>query len=172
MTNQDLWKELCIADGNYRMAHRAGRHDVDLSYDLYHKLKDEFKGIESEQTKNIIFSALDVPSERELALDLISFMDDSERTFFLEQLVDLASFQNGLLEFCQDMILELPRDYVIKNIEKIIDRILDVGSWEEYSAMIILCELLDNEKLAEKYMRRALESEDEEIREIGRIHSE
>jgi hypothetical protein len=37
--------------------------------------------------------------------------------------------------------------------------------------MIMLCKLLDNEKLPKKYTCRALESEDGEIQEIGRIHS-
>lgn len=55
----------------------------------------------------------------------------------------MASYVNGFAEECRDLILDLPRDWVMGNIEFEIEKMLIDGGYEEYRCLLELCYKLD-----------------------------
>ena len=88
--------------------------------------------IKKQDHPQIISAALDIPGERGLSLDLISALPISEGKNFFDKLVALASYVHGFTERCRDLILRLPHDWVMSNIEREIEIILKVYSIEFY----------------------------------------
>lgn len=101
-----------------------------------------------------------------MAIDLVSSYPESERVVFFKQLILMSSYVNGFTEECRNLILELPRDWVMKNIEAEIDGVLDNGGYEEYRCLLELCCELDRDLMI-KFAKRALDSSDEDIRDAG-----
>ena len=114
----------------------------------------------------IIRAALHKPHERGLALEIISLYPDSERTVFFDELLLLGSHVNGFTVKCHVLILTMPRDWVLTNIERAMATILDNGDYEEYRCLLGLCSKLDD-TLVTKFANQALLSDDEDIREAG-----
>jgi hypothetical protein len=106
--------------------------------------------------------------ERDLALELISILSPQKKEFFLEQLIHLGSFAHGATEKCWKLILDIPRDFVAKNIERCVDKMLVTHeNYEVYRCLLTLCRRLEYHELVRKIALRALNSSDDDIREAG-----
>jgi hypothetical protein len=117
---------------------------------------------------HILCSALDVPEERGLALELISLLPAPRRICFLGQLVSLGSYGHGFTEECWELISGLPRDFVSEHMEGEIENVLSIHeSYEEYRSLITLCQRLGYSGLAHNLTLCALESSDRDIHEVG-----
>ncbi|WP_419686034.1 hypothetical protein ACN22W_02270 [Burkholderia theae] len=144
--------------------------DADLWVNLkktfleYMRLKGVF--VRNPSAVSFVQGAFSVPDERALAIDLVSGYPDAERVIFFKQLVSMASYVNGFTERCRDLILDLPRDWVMKNIEAEVDELLADGDYEEYRCLLELCRKLDRELMV-KFARRALDSPDEDVKDVG-----
>ncbi|HEM7893107.1 hypothetical protein [Burkholderia cepacia] len=75
----------------------------------------------------------------------------------------MSSYANGFTKEYRNLILELPRDWVMKNIEAEVDGVLVNEGYEEYRCLLELCCDLDR-GLMIKFAKRALDSSDEDIR--------
>ncbi len=115
---------------------------------------------------SLIQKAFGVPEDRALAIELVSLYPNEDRIVFFRQLISMASYVNGFTEECRDLILDLPRDWVMGNIEFEIEKILIDGGYEEYRCLLELCYKLDK-NLMTMLARRALDSSDEDIKEAG-----
>jgi hypothetical protein len=153
------WEEIAMKDEDIN-----SWDDVKRRHHEYIQAKGSF--LKNPSAALIIKRSLAVPEDRALALDLISNYPDSESVEFFSQLISLASYVNGFTETCQDLILGLPREWVMRNVETAIDEILADGDYEEYRCLLELCCKLDRELMI-KIARRASSSLDEDIKEAG-----
>ena len=81
----------------------------------------------------------------------------------------LASFGHGSIEAVRDLILSLPRDWVINDIEREAEPLLQKGDYDEHRRFLELYELLDAD-MTQRLARRAAANPDPDIREAGEDH--
>jgi hypothetical protein len=114
----------------------------------------------------LIKKALHNPTERGTALRLIAYLKLEERQSLFDDLVDLASVSHSDIELCRKAILSLPKTWVLANIEKSAEPLLQDGTDEEYRRFLELYIDIDRE-LAQRLALRALQHDDPDIHEVG-----
>lgn len=114
----------------------------------------------------ILQKALHTPAERGTALRLIEYLKTEECQLLFDDLVDLASVSQSDIELCRQAILALPKSWLIENIEKSTETILENGTDEEYRRLLELYIKIDLE-LAGRLAKQALQHEDPDICEVG-----
>src|ERR1051325_7594899 len=105
--------------------------------------------------------------ERATALYVAPHMSAHELLQLFEEWVFLASFSHGGIQRVREIILSLPRDWVLGNVEAVAEPLLRDGTDDEYRRLLELYLDLDHD-LTSKLARRALSNADEDIREAGR----
>lgn len=142
---------------------------------LWHKVFDrEIAYIQARQDflKNctdrigLIKKALHNPTERGTALRLIEYLNLEERQSLFDDLVDLASVSNSDIELCRKAILSLPKMWVLANLEKSAEPLLQDGTDEEYRRLLELYIDIDRE-VTQRLALRALQHDDPDIHEVG-----
>jgi len=73
---------------------------------------------------------------RILALEKASSLSVEEKKVLLPELMALASYSHGLTGRAWELILSLPHDWLVSNIEEYANPQLEVGGYEEYSAFL------------------------------------
>ncbi|MEW6494803.1 MAG: hypothetical protein AB1589_20135 [Cyanobacteriota bacterium] len=143
--------------------------------ELWHKVFDrEIAYIQARQDflKNctgrvgLIKKALHNPTERGTALRLIEYLNLEECQSLFDDLVDLASVSHSDIELCRKVILSLPKTWLLANIEKSAEPLLQDGTDEEYRRLLELYIDIDRE-LTQRLAIRALQQDDPDIREVG-----
>jgi len=143
--------------------------------ELWHKVFDqETAYIQSRQDFfnnctdriGVIRKALHNPTERGTALRLIEYLEVEDRQSLFDDLLDLASVSQSDIELCRKVILSLPKTWVLANIEKSAEPLLQDGTDEEYRRLLELYLDIDRE-LAQRLAIRALQHDDPDIREVG-----
>jgi hypothetical protein len=114
----------------------------------------------------LIKKAFQNPSERGTALRFIEYLKLEERQNLFNELVDLASVSHSDIELCRKAILSFPKTWLLANIEKSAESLLQDGTDEEYRRLLELYIDIDRE-LAQRLARRALAHADPDIREAG-----
>lgn len=104
--------------------------------------------------------------ERATALYVAPSMKPEELILLFDEWVLLASFSHGGIKVARDVILSLPREWVLRNVERAAEPLLQSGTYDEYRRLLELYSDLDH-GLALKLARRAATSPDEDIREAG-----
>jgi hypothetical protein len=115
---------------------------------------------------DLVRSGLDKPAERAAALDVASRLKTEEVKELFPDLLALASYGHGLTRRCQELILGLPRPWLLAHVERHAEPILSNAGDEEYRAFLGLYAQLDR-GLATRLAQRAIQSDDVEIREAG-----
>ncbi len=103
------------------------------------------------------------------AIRFFPYLTLAERKELFPDLVILASVGHGSIQAVRDLILSLPRDWVIERIEREAEPLLQQGDYEEYRRFLELYELLDAD-MTQRLARRAAASPDPDIREAGEDH--
>jgi hypothetical protein len=106
------------------------------------------------------------PTERWTALGIIALMRIEDRLLLFDSLLDLASSSHAYMGEARELILSLPREWVLANVEKSAEPLLRRGDYSEYRGLLALYAELDHD-LACRLARRAAEDSDEDIREAG-----
>jgi hypothetical protein len=114
----------------------------------------------------IIRQALQKPTERGTALRLLEYFNLEEIKILFNNLVELASVAHSDIELCRKVILLLPKDWLLENIEKSAELILNQGTDEEYRRLLELYLEIDL-NLTRKLAEKALENDDDDIVEVG-----
>ena len=114
----------------------------------------------------LIKKALHNPIERGTALRFIEYLNLEERQSLFDDLVDLASVSHSDIELCRKAILSLPKTWLLANIEKSAEPLLQDGTDEEYRRLLELYIDIDRE-LIQRLAIRALQHDDPDIREVG-----
>ena len=106
------------------------------------------------------------PVQRPSALGVAALLKEEERKQLFPDLLGLASFVSGSMLAARDMVLSLPKEWVLANVEEAAEPLLRDGSYEEYRALFEVYIGLDR-SLAEKLAHRAANDSDEDIKEAG-----
>lgn len=106
-------------------------------------------------------------SDRHVALALLPYLTVEELKQLFEELIFLASFSHGAIQFVRDQILRLPREWVMERIETVADSLLAEGTYEEFRRLLELYDTLDPE-LTQSLALRAIQHSDPDIREAGK----
>lgn len=99
------------------------------------------------------------------ALYVAPYMPASELTQLFEQLVHIST-AHGYAGIAREIILSLPREWVLSNIERTINFLLAKGFADDYRRILELLFELDYE-LTRKYAQKAIDHPDEEVQEAG-----
>lgn len=100
------------------------------------------------------------------ALGLALRLSAEERLELFPEWVLLASWAHGSIQRAREVILSLPRDWVLAHIEQEAEQYLREGTYDEYRRFLELYVLLDGE-LTAKLAKRAAASQDLDVREAG-----
>ena len=144
----ELWRRLVLAEAEFYFARAA----------LFSSCRN--------QLVELIRLALDVPSERVTALGIVKLLSIEERQSLLPDLLSMACFFHGLTGDARELVLELPREWLIRNIEEAAERLLEFNDHEEYRGLFQIYLELDS-GLAKKLAERAAGHTDGDIREAG-----
>lgn len=104
--------------------------------------------------------------DRMAALYLAPKLSEADKMVLLDEWVFLASFDHGALWMVREIILSLPRKWVLANIEKAVAPMLNNGDSLEYRRVLELYALLDR-NFALGLAQRAASHDDFEIKEAG-----
>jgi hypothetical protein len=115
-----------------------------------------------------VHKALSDPVQRGAAFEIIHWMGRDERSEFLPELVESASYANRYTEDARDVILGLPRRCLIENIQSAYEPIVgrESAGEEEFGLLLSLLEELDS-SLAREFALRATKHQKEEVRNLG-----
>ncbi|MEQ8386400.1 MAG: hypothetical protein RH949_29000 [Coleofasciculus sp. A1-SPW-01] len=113
-----------------------------------------------------IKKALHNPTERGTALRLMEYLKLEERQSLFDDLLELASVSQSDIELCRKAILSLPKNWLLANIEKSAEPLLQDGTDEEYRRLLELYLDIDRE-LVKRLAHRAVDHDDPDIREVG-----
>ena len=114
----------------------------------------------------LIRAGLDQPGERYYAIDLVSLLKEEERKQLFSDLLSLAGSYDSSMGIARNLILELPRQWVLEIVEEKAEPLLRDGTYEEYRGILQLYLELD-QSLTYKLARRAAEHSDPDIKEAG-----
>ena len=103
---------------------------------------------------------------RATAIRLLEYLTPAELEAIFPDLVGLASWAHGGIRRVRDIILSLPRAWVLDRIEPAAEPLLARGTDEEYRRFLELYTELDHD-LALRLASRAATHSDECIREVG-----
>jgi hypothetical protein len=96
-------------------------------------------------------------------------LDFQEKVPFFDDLVDLGSVDHSDVELVWKVILSFPKDFLLANIEKSAETVLSNATQDayvEYRCLLALYYKIDDQ-LTYRLAQRALQSEDEDVREAG-----
>lgn len=105
--------------------------------------------------------------ERNLALRAVPSLNVEERKALFPEWIHLARCAHSPFQVAWDVIESLPREWVLQNIEKEVDAILENEEETDYWMFLQLYSRLDN-PLMRKLAARAAAHADPEIAELGR----
>lgn len=146
-SNKNLWQE-------YELAHLNLWNISKKLQEEKNKIATIHYGFKNGNVSVAINALHDLKGE-----DLISFFD------ILINMVISLKFGDSI----HDLILRMPRDWVLANIEKEVEKLLseeDVGDYLDYQMILKLYLKLDK-NLVRKLAGTILEDEDEDMREVG-----
>jgi len=147
-TSEVLWGQLVEAELNASKAFRAFFSDgVDRVPWVRHGLR--FGGM-----------------GRSAALRFFSYLTPLEQQQLFPDLVFMASWGHGSVGFARELILSMPRDWVLNNVEREAELHLREGTYDEYRRFLELYELVDA-GMTQRLARRAAAHSDPDVREAG-----
>ncbi|KYC39870.1 hypothetical protein WA1_28285 [Scytonema hofmannii PCC 7110] len=143
--------------------------------DLWHQLIDREKAyleirqnfLNSCQSKvELIRLALQNPTERGTALEILNYLTLEERQSLFDELIKLASVGHSDIELVRSAILAFDKIWLLDNIENHAESLLKNGTDEEYRRLLELYIQIDDE-LTQRLVMKALQQNDSEIQEAG-----
>lgn len=149
LVSQDLtlWQELVDQAHAYQQANQA----------FFQNCQDRLA---------IIKKALHHPTQRKTALDFCGYLTLEERQSLLDDLVELASVGHSDIEQVRQIILSLPQDWLLNNIENSANQVLEKATDEEYRRLLELYVKI-HISITRKLIKQALNSDDPDIHEVG-----
>lgn len=137
---------------------------IDAAKAMYNARRDLFQN--SAALVELFRSGLHEPTTRPYTLELVGFLKDDDRKELFANVLALASFCSGATKRARDLILGLPREWVLANIEETAEPLLRDGTYEEYRCILDLYSELD-QSLTYKLAQRAVAHTDPDIIEAG-----
>lgn len=148
--------------------------DLDIDQDLWHRFVETEQALLSARTQLVkspsavalIRAGLARPSERSAALTAAASLPLGRKQELFGDLLALASFAHGRIGDVRKIILSLPHDWLLENIERYAEPLLGYENDEEYRRLLELYSLIDRD-LTLRLARRAAVHDDADIKETG-----
>jgi hypothetical protein len=102
--------------------------------------------------------------DRLTAIYMLRYLQTQDLQLLFPDLVFQASFAHGGIKAVREAILSLPKDWVLENIEVVVNPLL--CDEDSYRRILELYSELDD-SLAEKLAEKALKQEDRDVKEAG-----
>lgn len=118
------------------------------------------------QLVELIRPALLRPHQTVTALRMAKFLTIEERQSLLPDLLGIACSYHGQTAFARELVLDLPHEWLINNIEASAERLLQYNSYEEYQGLFQIYMELDL-TLAKKLTERAARHSDPDIQDAS-----
>lgn len=109
--------------------------------------------------------------DRDLGLAACAALDLEDKKELFSEWVHLARSAHGPFQIAWNIILSLPRDWVVQHITRESDAILTQEEYDDYWMFLQLYKKLDP-VLTHALAERALRHSDPEIRELGQDYSQ
>lgn len=139
-------------------------HDVVAAHQLY--IRARMQLWRSPSLVELIRKGMNNPDERATAVDIAAMLPDLSKKEVLPDLLALTSYSHGLTAACMEIVMSLPKEWLLSVIEHYAEPILQNGTSEEYQALLQLYARIDKE-LAMRLAKRALYHPDSDVRSIG-----
>lgn len=110
--------------------------------------------------------ALGKPNQRVTALGIIKLLTIEEQQLLLADLLSIACFTHGQTAVARELILALPHDWLINNIEEAAEPLLRFNNYEEFQGLFQIYMELDV-NLARKLAERAANHPDEDVQDAA-----
>jgi hypothetical protein len=110
--------------------------------------------------------ALQNPSERVTALEILDYLTNEERQSLFDELIKLASVGHSDIELVRYEILSFDKSWLLENIENQAKSVLKNGTDEEYRRLLELYIQIDD-GLTKRLIEKALQHSDLGIKEVG-----
>lgn len=104
--------------------------------------------------------------DRITAIHVASYLRQDELAELFRELVFLASVSHGLAGAIRKLLMSLPREFVLREIEEVAEPLLREGDYDVYRRLLELYSELDA-GLVRRLATRAAQNPDEDIREAG-----
>lgn len=114
----------------------------------------------------LVRAGLHDPGQRPSALGVAALLEDDERKELFSELLAIAISFSGSTIDARDLILSLPKEWVLANIEAAAEPLLRNGDYGDYRGLFQVYTRLDR-SLADKLAHRAAADSDEDIKEAG-----
>lgn len=150
------------------------KHTADEDLRLWERLVESHLAFVSASTEFINGDVDRVPimkralrdRTRATALYLAPYLSAADKQALFPEWLFLASFDHGALHLVREIILSLPREWVLNNIESVTAELLKDAEPLDYRRFLELYSLLDR-NLALRLAERARNHSDEEVAEAG-----
>lgn len=115
---------------------------------------------------DLVRRGLNDPLERAAALDIARLLRDEQKKELFPDLVALSSTAHGLTDDAIQVMMSLSKDWILANIQPLVESILSNASDEEYRMVLRIYAGLST-SLARDLAVRAMNHPDPDIREAG-----
>jgi len=122
--------------------------------------------VKSPSAVALIRAGLARPSERSAALTAAALLPIDKKQELFGDLLALASFAHARIGDARKIILSLPHDWLLENIERYAEPLLGYEDDEEYRRLLELYSLIDRD-LTLRLARRAAAHSAADINEVG-----
>lgn len=134
---------------------------------FYRARVELFANCSREHIVDLVSRALDGYDECFTALGIAYILTLEEKKKLFNKLLLIASHENKYLVKAREVILSLPKDWLLSNIEKHAEPILQNAAYDEYRRFLELYINIDHELTIRLAHRASLHS-DEDISEAGK----
>jgi hypothetical protein len=142
--------------------------------DIWHQLIDKEKAylqtrqnfLNCSSKVEMLRKALQNPSERVTALEILDYLASEERQSLFDDLIKLASVGHSDIELVRNAILSLDKSWLLEHIENQAESVLINATDEEYRRLLELYMQIDD-GLTQRLIEKALRHSDLDIKEVG-----
>jgi hypothetical protein len=99
-------------------------------------------------------------------VEILKVMDQEEVQEVFAELLPIAAYDKGSTKAVHEIILNLPREWVLANIEKYAQPLLDIQDLEDYRGLLELYRQLDKD-LTLRLINQALQTHDRDMIELA-----
>jgi len=145
--------------------HELWRRLVDAEWAFYTARAALFVSCRN-QLVELTRAALEDPHQRVTALGIAKLLTIEERQSLLQDLLPLACSIHGQTGVAYELVLELPHEWLMQNIENAAERMLRPADYEEYRGLFEIYRELDL-RLAKSLAERAANHPDVDIQEAA-----
>jgi hypothetical protein len=140
-------------------------------YQAYTVAKRDLLLNDAEQITEVIGKASILPEQRAAALDVAKSLSPEQLQMIISNLLAIASSLNGQMDTARDLILTIPRTWLLEHIEDAAESVLMREDDEDYRGLFELYLRIERQ-LARRLAERAVASQKPEVVEAGKYFME